>query len=68
MPLVFVILACTKSNDNCLAFQCVYDVNSINITSCIFFVDQRKDRDFICIYVVFKVKQSVAQKISRYTK
>lgn len=52
MPFVFVILACTKSNDNCLAFPCVYDVNSINITSCIFCVDPRKDRDFICIYSI----------------
>lgn len=52
MPFVFVILACTKSNDNCLAFPCVYDVNSINITSCIFCVDQRKDQDFICIYSI----------------
>lgn len=52
MPFVFVILACTKSNDNCLAFPCVYDVNSINITSFIFCVDPRKDQDFIRIYSI----------------
>lgn len=58
MPFVFVILACTKSNDNCSAL----------ILHHAFSAWTNAKIKILYVYIVFKVKQSVAQKISRYIK